>query len=230
MRKDTSFTYTILGLTLAGLILTQTPVWAGVYKWQDDQGKIHFTNDKSSIPLQYLTKKQVKIVIGSEPSFKKKAEQVELASIPAITDPEMPKQPGPSVVQEEGGKSPEMAPEAVAMLKETKTYLEKENRAHLRLIHIVEPTEANGKHFIMSGKNALPRKKELVKKLDAFKLPSLKDARKYLKRSAFKDRLEKIGGNDYLVRIQKLVERMKKGIKTKEKIIKNIEADLNPVS
>jgi len=215
---------------LAGLLLTQTPVWAGVYKWQDDQGKVHFTNDKSSIPLQYRTKKQVKIIIGSEPSFKKKAKQVELASIPAITDQETPEQPAPAVVQEEGKKSPEMAPEAVAMLKETKTYLEKENRAHLRLIHIVEPTEANGKYFIMSGKNALPRKKELVKKLDAFKLPSLNEARKFLKRSALKDRWEKIGGDDYLERIQKLVKRMKKGIKTKNKIIKSIEADLNQVS
>lgn len=230
MRKETTFIGKILGLTLAGLILTQTPVWAGVYMWQDDQGKIHFTNSKSSIPLQYLTKKQVKIVLGSESSFKKKAEQVELASIPAITDQEMPEQPAPSVVQEEGKKSPEMAPEVAAMLKETKTYLENENRAHLRLIKSVEPTEANGKYFIISGKNALPGKKELVEKLDEFKLPSLKDARKFLKRSAFRNRLEKIGGNNYLERIQKLVKRMKKGIKTKNKIIKSIQADLNQVS
>ena len=224
MRKETIFTGKILGLMLAGLFLTQTPVLAGVYMWQDDQRKIHFTDNKSNIPLQYLTKKSFKLVIGSDPFLQKKQVHIQLASLSDVTVQEEAAQV--PQVQEEGEPAPAMSPKLVAMLTETKLYLENENRAHLRLIKAVEPTETNGKYFIMSGKNRLPVKIKLVNKLSDFKHPSLKEARRFLKKSWVMDSMEKIGGNDYLVRIQKLVKRMKKGVKTKKKIIKNLEADL----
>lgn len=36
------------------------PAFAGLYKWTDENGKIHFTNDPSQIPLDHRNKKDMK--------------------------------------------------------------------------------------------------------------------------------------------------------------------------
>ena len=38
---------------LVALIVFAAPVTAELYKWVDDKGKKHFTNDPTKIPLKY---------------------------------------------------------------------------------------------------------------------------------------------------------------------------------
>jgi len=49
----------ILIITLFCLALA-APAAAGLYKWTDENGKVHFTNDPSQIPLDHRNKKDMK--------------------------------------------------------------------------------------------------------------------------------------------------------------------------
>ena len=40
----------VLILALVLTSFTILPVWAGVYKWVDETGKVHYTNNKAKIP------------------------------------------------------------------------------------------------------------------------------------------------------------------------------------
>ncbi len=46
-------------MTAICLVLT-APVSAGLYKWVDKDGKVHFTDDRSQIPLDNRNKKDMK--------------------------------------------------------------------------------------------------------------------------------------------------------------------------
>lgn len=46
----------IIGMCLALAL----PAYAGLYKWTDKNGKIHFTNDPSQIPLDQRNRKDMK--------------------------------------------------------------------------------------------------------------------------------------------------------------------------
>ena len=54
----------ILIITLICLALA-LPATAGLYKWTDKNGKIHFTNDPSQIPLDQRNKKDMKKLTSS---------------------------------------------------------------------------------------------------------------------------------------------------------------------
>lgn len=56
-------------LLLAGagsvvLCLAASPVSAKIYKWKDDAGKLHFTDDPSKIPLKYRRQQKIETVRG----------------------------------------------------------------------------------------------------------------------------------------------------------------------
>ena len=54
----------ILIITLICLALA-VPATAGMYKWTDKNGKVHFTNDPSQIPLDQRNKKDMKKLTSS---------------------------------------------------------------------------------------------------------------------------------------------------------------------
>ncbi len=54
----------ILIITVICLALA-VPASAGLYKWTDTDGKIHFTNDPSQIPLDQRNKKDMKKLSSS---------------------------------------------------------------------------------------------------------------------------------------------------------------------
>ena len=54
----------ILIITVICLMLA-VPASAGLYKWTDKNGKVHFTNDPSQIPLDQRNKKDMKKLTSS---------------------------------------------------------------------------------------------------------------------------------------------------------------------
>ncbi len=54
------FVITVICLVLAA------PASAGLYKWKDENGKTHFTDDPSRIPLDYRNKKDMKKIQSSK--------------------------------------------------------------------------------------------------------------------------------------------------------------------
>ncbi len=223
MRPAIQFSCCVTVLMLAVLWLCQTPLWAGIYKWRDDQGKIHFTDDKSRIPLKYREKfEKFKGVVEPKPKSVQEPVGAEKEKEVVASEPEAGGEKGEG--EATGGEKEN--PKLVALLKETKRFLEDENRAHQRLIKFVEAKLRNGKHYVDEVRNNIDPKKNLIKKLEEFKFPPLEKARKFLKKSVNLDKREKIGGSGYEDRIVRLKRRMESEIKTKKQLIKQIEADL----
>ncbi len=230
MRPTIQFSCRVTVLVLALLWLCQTPIWAGIYKWKDDQGKVHFTDDKSRIPLKYRGHLE-KFRGVTEPKPEPVEEPVDAEKGQETVAPE-------PVVAEDKGTGEEKGPgeetgekkknlKLVATLKETIKYLEDNNRGHQRMIKFVKPDVQNGRYYILSIRKGVGQKKQMIEKLDDFKQPSLKSARRFLKSSLFQDKSEKIGGDDYLERVQRLKQRLEKEIRSKNKIIKKLQADLD---
>ena len=232
MRLKSWFGLSIVTLLLLAL-LSASSVWAVVYKWTDDQGKLHFTDDKSNIPLQYRTPDRIERPKGMfEPPAPKKPE------VPAaeVEDPHAAANPdetaaieAPAAEVEEEPKEA-MDPELAAILNETKTILENENKQYQHLINKVKLNKFAGKAYMGVIEAYLDPKKKLVQKLRKFKLRSLKAAQKFLQRTAQQDKGIEVGGEDYIERLEELKRRMKMNIKIKKKIIAQLKADLEETS
>ena len=227
MRKSIKLSYQVTGIIVALLWLFQASAVAGIYKWRDDQGKLHFTDSKSKIPLKYRENVQ-KLRGVAEP----KPEPVEEPA----SEPEKGGKEKEAVASEPaagGGNGAEKEPEKeeqdpklVAILKATIKFLEDKNREHTRLIKFVKPDKQNGRYYIVAIRKGVGKKTQMVEKLKGFKLPSLKRARRFLKSSLLQDKQVKIGGEDYLERLQRLKQRLEREIMTQKKIIKKLKSDL----
>jgi hypothetical protein len=53
MKAIESIFLSLLAITVGGLMMFQ-PSQAEIYKWIDDKGTVHFTEDPSTIPEKYL--------------------------------------------------------------------------------------------------------------------------------------------------------------------------------
>ncbi len=223
MRKTFKLSYPVIGLMMALLWLFPAPVDAAIYKWKDDQGKTHFTDDKSKIPLKYREQlEKFKGVAEPKPEPVEEPVESEKEKEAVAVEPEAGEGNG-------GGEPPKKKKnvELIAMLKETIQFLEDENRTHQRLLNFVKPDVQNGRYYIVPIRKGVNKKEQFVKKLKGFKHPSLKRAGRFLKNSLFRDRQEKIGGDGYLERILDLKQRLEREIKTKKKIIKRLQSDLD---
>ncbi len=226
VRPTIQFSCRVTALVLAVLWLCQTPLWAGIYKWKDDQGKVHFTDDKSRIPLKYRRHLE-KFKGVTEP--KPEPVEAEKEKEAVVSEPVVAKEKGTGEEKETGEETGEKKKnlKLVAMLKETIKFLEDNNRRHQRMIKFVKPDVQNGRYYMLSIRKGVGQKKQMIEKLDDFKLPSLTKARRFLKSSLSQDKLEEIGGDDYLERVQRLKQRLEKEIRSKNKIIKKLQADLD---
>jgi len=219
VRPAFQFSCRVTALVLAVLWLCQTPLWAGIYKWKDDQGKVHFTDDKSRIPLKYRGHLE-KFKGVTEPKPKPvEAEQEKEAVAP---DPGAEEKAAAEKAAEK-----EKTAELVAALKETKKFLEYENASNERLIKFVKPTKFHGRNYVNEIRKKLPRKKKLAEKLSKFKDSVLIMANSYLTKTIALDESEKMGGAGYLERILALRQRMQTQVATKKQIIRRIQARLN---
>ena len=217
------------GLLIVALLLSASSVGAGVYKWRDDAGKLHFTDDKNKIPLQYRSRgaEKMKGMIES-PAPKKPVMPAGTVKDPtAVENPDETAGTEPPAIEEKKDPTEGMDPKLKAILKETKNFLENENIRYEYLVTSVKPDKLNGgRAYVNAVYKFLDAKKKLVQKLRKFKLPSLNVAQQYLQRSAQRDRKIKVGGEDYIEQLERLKKRMKSGIKTKKKIIAKLKVDL----
>lgn len=216
------------GLLIVSLLLSASWVWAGVYKWRDDAGKLHFTDDKAKIPLQYRSSgiEKMKGMI-EPPAPEKPAAPAETVEDPAaVENPDETAGTEPPAIEEEKDPTADMDPKLVAMLQETKGFLETENKNLEILVTTVKPDASGGKTYMGKVRTFLKTKEALIKKLRRFKQPSLKAAQKYLQRSAQQDKRIDVHGDDYVEEMVRLKKRMKKDIETKKKLIAKLKADL----
>ncbi|MDA0691251.1 MAG: DUF4124 domain-containing protein [Nitrospinae bacterium] len=158
-------------IVLGGVLLFYVQGFAGVssfYKWKDDQGKVHFTDDPLKIPTQYRSSDKVEKRRGlSAP----KSEPVDSPEAPEKAKVDL----GKKVSEEEqaamqGALS--FLKSDIQRYKKYADYVPQQRHAVLLRNEIVE---------------VLPEKEALDKTLEPFDSGLLKDVKSFLKQSLQKD-------------------------------------------
>jgi len=217
------FVFQILTMAfIAAVILVAQPAFAGLYKWVDDQGKVHFTDDKAKIPKKYRNKDKLKKVKGlttreapkTTPNEAEESAEGEEGSEEQET------------TGEGGGQPSEEDKDTLALLEEVKTFIVAENEFHNKLIQFVPADEKNGKNYILPLQKRSVKKMKLVNKMYKSKLGVLKPMVKFLSHSATLDSQGKLGGDGYLGRVVAVKNRIKREVLKKEKMIKILEEEI----
>lgn len=238
MFKFAQYSWRLAVVTLALLWLFQSSALAAIYHWKDDRGRPHFTDDISKIPLKY--QQDIKKFKGVPPppgAAKEEAAEEESEEQASLTPgPETEAGAAQDPVNEEAEKEAEkeaepqriFTPEELALLKETHKVLMKIRRGKINFVNSAEPTEANGEQYVKVAQTGGKLKKKMAKKISKSNVPSLMEAKAYMKKSASRDRMAKTGGSleAFERRIRRLKKRMDKEITQEKEIIEKLRADL----
>lgn len=191
------------------------PAIAKIYKYKDEHGKIHFTDDASRIPLRY--RKQ-----GSVEKFK------------GVTEPKSASGDSPRLLgkgnaggEKPGAKEDEgLSSKEEGLVKKT-IQVFKAGMALSKQYENVQPNFSNGIGAVNAIQSALPLKESLVGELEGTKVPELQAALGFLKQSIAVDKETKGVGQGLTRRIASIFTRLKSESEQQAGLIKNLEKALN---
>jgi len=166
------FVIQILTMTaIVAVYLAAQPAFAGLYKWVDDQGKVHFTDDKGKIPKKFRTKTKMK-------------------KLRSIASPKKSSSSGTS----KDGKGGEGTEDTEGILEEAEekaveeviAFFKKENA---RAAGFKGKPSIYGNYQMMNEgfKNFLPAKKGLEQQFSKSKIPAIQETHSYLNKSIQED-------------------------------------------
>lgn len=194
---------------LCAMVLQPVAAWAKIYKYKDDQGKTHFTDDASNVPAKY--RKQIE---------EKKYRGVTNSS----SGPSMPGKKSSSgddssadKGEEEGltDKDRALIHKIVPVLKAGVAMADRYSKA--------QPNFATGKRLVNDIQSALPKKKSLAKELSKSKAPILKKVLGFLTKSIATDENTKSVGAGLKKVIVGIINRVVAEGKAQAALIKELE-------
>lgn len=219
MFKIMRCSFRVAGVTLALLWLFQASAEARIYKWRDDQGKMHYTDSKSKIPAKYRENVQkFKGVVEPKPKVEAPPEEEPEAFKPD-EEPQAASQPPPPE------EKPKFTEEELAQLKVIHDYLVEARRFQVGLLNKGFTKSLAEDYFRIAPDYAKSKKKE-AKKIRETTVPSLMKARAYLKKSAAQDRRESMEEDGFMDRVERLRKRLERTVPKLNKIIDDIKTDL----
>jgi hypothetical protein len=182
------------------------PAFAKIYKYKDENGKTHFTDDASKIPARYRNKNSVK-------RFKGVHDPAPSPGASALA--------GEDDVKKEEGLS---AKDVGLMNKTIQTF--KAGAALGSQYENKHPSFASGQGAIDAIQSALPSKESLAGELAGTKVPELKGALGFLTKSIAVDKETKSIGLGLKMRIVGIFNRLKSEGKEQAALVKKLEKGL----
>ena len=205
-----SFFSKILIFALLGLIVFQPdPAIAKIYKYKDEHGKTHFTDDASNIPMRYRNK-------GSMGKFREVGEPAPESS--------SGKKAG-SKSKSEGKGDGILSSQEIGLVKRTIQVL-KAGVALGDRYKDIQPEFSTGQGAVNAIQSSLPMKENLVAELEGTKVPALKGALGFLKQSISVDQQTKSIGAGLKRRIVSIFSRLVDEGKQQAGLIKKLEQAL----
>jgi len=209
---------TLIFTLLAWVTFQSEPVFAKIYKYKDDHGRTHFTDDASKIPLRFRDKESVKKFKGvNEPD-------------PAPgTFPGLPTQKSTG---KDGGKSSKNKQEDAGLSSQDEGLVKKciqIFKAGVALGNQYEhnyPNFPNGQGAIDAIQSALPQKEGLASELAGTKVPVLMEALRFLKKSIAVDKQTTSVGQGLTRRIAGIFSRLSDEAKQQTALIQKLEQAL----
>jgi len=192
------------------------PASAKIYKYKDEHGKTHFTDDAGKIPLRYRDQ-------GSVKKFRGVAEPTPAPGVP-------PGFPGQS--SGDGGTSDPQAEKEAGLSA-------KEEGLVIRSIQVfqagmalgdkyknVQPSFSNGQGAVNAIQSALPLKENLASMLEGTKVPELQESLKFLKKSIIVDQQTTSIGSGLKTRIAGIFDRLVNEAKEQAALIQKLNQAL----
>ena len=182
------------------------PAFAKIYKYKDENGKTHFTDDASKIPARYRNKNSVK-------RFKGVHDPAPAPGASALA--------GEDDIKKEEGLS---AKDVGLMNKTIQAF--KAGAALGSQYDNKHPSYASGQGAIDAIQSALPSKETLAGELAGTKVPELKGALVFLTKSIAVDKETKSIGVGLRTRIMGIFNRLKSEGKEQAALVKKLEKGL----
>jgi hypothetical protein len=202
---------------LLWVVFQPDPVLAKIYKYKDEHGKTHFTDDASKIPLRYRTKDTVKKFKG--------------VNEPTPTPEASSGHPGRTI-----GGSGASSGQADGGAKEDEGLSAKDEGLVNKTIQVFkvgiklgdqfknnQPNFTNGRRAVNTIQSSLPLKKTLARELAGTKVPELKEALGFLKQSIAVDQQTTSIGAGLRTRIVGIFKRLTDEAKEQADLIKKLE-------
>lgn len=216
MRKSIKLPFQVTGIMVALLWLFQTPLWAKIYKWKDDRGKLHFTDDRAKIPLKYREKVQ-KFKGVTEPRPKeeepepeeepKEEEKAEVKPPPK----EEPKPAGPPLTDEVKNVMTAVYQPLVMVWNK-----------HVLLLMGDDPEEKNLKQYVGVAQSSAVDKKAITKTIGKIEHPLLVELKSFLKKSGRKDARLKEDNPGLMTHVKFYKKRLMKEVPIENGFIKKL--------
>ncbi len=175
------------------------PVLAKIYKYKDENGITHFTDDPGKIPLRYREKDSVKKFRG----------------VPgAVPNPDLPDSfPGQGDSGSKKGQGAPGEPDGILSAEE-KALVEQTILVFQTGVALADryksavPNASNGRGLTIAIQGALPVKQNLARQLEGTQVPELKQAQEFLKRSIAEDKKDRGIGVGLKTRIVSIMDRV----------------------
>ncbi len=184
---------------------------AKIYKYKDDQGKTHFTDNPNSIPLKYR----------KENSLKKFRGVVDPGSPPSVA-PGTPGQAGTGGVAPGSGEDQPFTKQDEALVKKTIKVLQK-GIALAKRYKGAQPNASNGRGATIAIQGNLPEKESLTRELAATQVKALKPVHAFLQKSVATDKETRGIGAGLKTRIAGILNRIQGEGQQQADLIKNLE-------
>jgi hypothetical protein len=198
-------------------VVPSSDIFARVYKYKDDQGKTHFTDDPSKIPLKYRREDSLKKFRGvAEPSPSSEAS-------PGISSKKTGS--GPTGGPAGRGKDQGLSSEEVTQVNKSIQVL----RAGVALANQnknMRPNFNNGRRLVDAIQKSAPQKISLANELEGTRVPVLKEVLGFLKRSIAKDEQSKSVGQGLTRRIAAMIDRVTEEGQQQAELISKLEKAL----
>ena len=233
-RRQKFFVWTLSGLFLfTTLFLMGQPLQAAIFKWKDDRGKVHFTDDVTKIPDRYRLKAK-----NADPEETPLSEADFVA--PEVAEPETFEEDSVSedkTVEEE--ETPVSEPEPAENIKSELT--QEEQAAIQEAIALLQSeiardqqwaqlhvNRSNGKQIMQSIQEALPGKLALASKLAQFDLPILQETYGFLQQNIEMESTIDPVGPRLRTRMRRTVSRLEGELPVKTQLVERLQQEISP--
>jgi hypothetical protein len=222
VRKFIKLPFQVTGIIVALLWLFQTPLWAKIYKWKDDQGKMHFTDDRAKIPQKYREKVQkFKGVTEPKPKVEEEPEPEEEPK----EEPSAEVKPPPEEKPKPAGPPPLTEEERAAMTAVYKPLIKIWNK-HVLLLMGGDPDEKNLKQYVGVAQSSSVDKKAIKKTIGKTEHPLLVEIKSFMKKSGRKDARLKEDNPGLMTHVKFYKKRLMKEIPIENGFIKKLHQQL----
>jgi len=223
VRTSIKLPFQVTGIIIALLWLFQTPLWAKIYKWRDDKGKLHFTDNKSKIPAKYRENTEN---FKGVPEPKPKEE----APLEEETKPEEElKEESSAEVKptpEEEPKLIPLTPEEKAAMTAVYKPLIKVWNSHVLLLMAGDPDDKNLKQYVGVAQRSAVDKKAIAKTIGKIEHPLLVEIKSFLKKSGRKDARLKEDNPGLITHVKFYKKRLMKEVPIENEFIRKLHQQL----